>query len=140
LAAAGRSGKRPLTPTLAGSFFALATAICTAAGLSLLDIRGRLDWMWRIEPAEHEQLLMLGPLDAVGFLGLAGMMALASFGCFSRRRWGWGLAVVIFLLNGLADAARIFFGAPAEGLIGVAVTSAILWWLTHARVRELFER
>jgi hypothetical protein len=138
--AKGRSGKQPLTPMLVGAFFAIATVICSAAGTSLLVPGGQLDWMWRIKPVEHEQLLRLGPIVGFGFLGLAAMMALASLGSFMRRRWGWGLAVFIFVANGLGDAARIFSGAPAEGMLGVVVTAAIVWWLTRADVRALFDR
>ena len=96
--------------------------------------------MWRIKPAEHEQLLRLGPIVAVGMLGLSVVMGLTSLGAFTRRRWGWGLAVVVFLVNGLGDAARVLFGAPAGGLFGGLVTAVIIWWLTRPSVRALFDR
>jgi hypothetical protein len=139
--AEGRSpGMRPLTPVLLGGFFVFATIMCLVAGLSLLTPSGPLDWIWRVKPAEHRQLLQFGPIVGIGFLGLALVMAGASIGSFTRRRWGWRLALAIFALNATGDAARIPSGAVWEGLLGVAVTGAILWWLTRARVRADFDR
>jgi hypothetical protein len=123
-----------------GAFFAFATAMCALAGVSLLIPGGPLDWIWQLKPDEHRQLLEMGAAVGAGFLGLALVMALASFGSFARRGWAWTVALTIFSVNALADAARIPFGAPAEGLVGVAATAAILWWLTRRTVRASFDR
>src|SRR6185369_8958132 len=117
-----------------GSFFAFATAMCALAGASLLTPGGPLDWIWRLKPSEHRQLLEMGPGVGFGFVGLAAVMALASLGSFGRRRWAWPLALAIFAMNALGDAARIPFGA-LEGLAGIVVTAAILWWLARRPVR-----
>lgn len=114
--------------------------MCALAGTSLLTPGGPLDWIWWIKPGEHRQLLELGPAVGAGFLGLALVMAMASFGSFARRRWAWALALAIFAVNAFGDAARIPFGALAEGLVGLAATGAILWWLTRPSVRALFDR
>jgi len=57
-----------------------------------------------------------------------------------RRRWGRGLAAVIFVVNGLADGARIPSGAPLEGAIGVTAAAQIVWWLAQTRVRATFKQ
>jgi hypothetical protein len=114
--------------------------MCALAGASLLTPGGPLDWIWRVKPDEHRQLLEMGPAAGASFLGLALIMALASRGALARRRWAWPLAIAIFAANAIGDAARIPFGAAAEGLIGVAATAAILWWLTRPPVRASFTR
>ena len=76
----------------------------------------------------------LGP----GFLILAIVMASASIGWFRRRIWGWWLAVVIFLINGLSDAGQILIGHFLEGGIGVAVSGAILFFLSRPKVHGTF--
>jgi hypothetical protein len=129
---------RAWTPVLLGAFFAFATSMCVAAGVSLLTPGGWLDWIWLIKPEEHGLLVALGPWAGWGFLGLAVAMAAASWGTFRRRRWGLWLAMAIFAANAAGDAARITSGAVLEGVIGVAVTGAILWWLTRPKVRALF--
>ncbi|MEP6967010.1 MAG: hypothetical protein ABI906_02915 [Pseudomonadota bacterium] len=121
-----------------GLFFALAMVLTAAAGASLLSPNGPLDVMWRLKPSEHAILLRMGPLVGIGFIGLSAAMMATSVGCFARRRWGWGLAVAIFVVNGLADAARVLGGAPVEGALGVTVATLIVWWLTRPRVRRLF--
>ena len=113
--------------------------MCALAGTSLLTPGGPLDSVWRVKPAEHRQLLELGPAAGAAFLGLALVMGLASFGAFARRRWAWPLALAIFAANALGDAARIPSGAVAEGLVGIGVTAFILWWLTRPSVRALFD-
>ena len=123
-----------------GLFFAFATAMCTLAGLSLLTPSGPLDAIWRWKPDEHARLLALGPAVGAGFLLLALAMAAACYGAFARKRWGLRLAMAIFAVNALADAARMPFGGMWEGLIGLVVTAAILWWLSRARVRRSFDR
>ncbi len=135
----GKRG-RAWTPLLLGGFFAFATLMCALAGVSLLLPGGALDWIWLIKPEEHNLLMALGPWMGGGFLALAVAMAAASFGTFRRRRWGRWLAMAIFAVNAAADAARISSGAALEGAIGVAVTAFILWWLTRAPVRRLFDR
>lgn len=122
-----------------GAFFAFATTMCALAGVSLLTPGAALDWIWLLKPAEHQALAALGPWIGWGFLALAVAMAAASWGTFGRRRWGLWLAIVIFAVNAAGDAARIPSGAVWEGAIGVAVTAAILWGLTRARVRATFE-
>lgn len=129
-----------VTPSAAGAFLALATLLSALAGASLLAPGGPLDVIWRVKPKAHAELLAMGPLAGIGFLGLSVIMAAASVGCFARRRWGWGLAVVIFVVNGLADGARIAFGAPLEGAIGVTAAALIVWWLAQVRVRATFRR
>jgi hypothetical protein len=135
---ASSGGQRPVTPIAAGLFFAIATVLTAAAGVSLLTPNRALDIMWRIKPRDHETLLGMGPLVGFGFCGLSVVMAAASIGCFAKLRWGWDLAVAIFVVNGLADAARIPLGAPSEGVLGVTVAAVIVWWLTRPRVRGLF--
>jgi hypothetical protein len=65
-------------------------------------------------------------------------MASASIGCFRRRIWGWWLAVVIFLINGLSDAGQILIGHFLEGGVGVAVAGVILFYLSRPHVRRAF--
>jgi hypothetical protein len=132
------SARAPVTPALTGGFFVLASVITLAAGASLLAPGRGLDWMWAAKPAGHAQLLAMEPWAGLGFLGFSAVAVATSAGCFQRRRWAWRLAIAVFLVNGLSDAARIPFGAVGEGVLGVVATSLIVWGLTRPRVRALF--
>jgi uncharacterized protein YjeT (DUF2065 family) len=116
---------RPITPRALGVFFALASCITLLVGLSFVFPGGWLDIIWRIKPDEHLRLKGYGQIVAWGFLLISTIMAAASIGCFARQRWGWTLAVTIFFANGAGDATRIFFGAPAEGLLGVSISDLV---------------
>ncbi len=135
----GGPQRRAITPSATGLFFSFAAILTAVAGVSLLTPGGPLDVMWTIKPHEHETLLGMGPAVGFGFCGLSALMAAAGIGCFARFRWGWRLALAIFVVNGLADAARIPFGGLLEGAFGLAVAALIAWWLTRPRVRELFQ-
>lgn len=106
--------RRPLAPITIGFFFAIATVITIAAGVSLLMPGSILDAMWRIKAEEHQQLLQIALPASMGFFVLAVVMAAASMGSFLRRRWAWRLAIVIFIVNGLGDGVRILSDAPME--------------------------
>jgi hypothetical protein len=128
------------TPALLGGFFVFATVMCAFAGTTLLMPGGPLDALWAVKAEEHRELLGLGPAAAIGFLALALVMALTSYGAFRRRRRAWLLAIGIFAVNAIGDAMRIPAGAVVEGLIGVAAAGAVLWWLTRSPVRQMFDR
>lgn len=128
------------TPEFTGTFFALASAVALIAGISLGVPGHFLDGVWRIKPTEHALLLQAGRPAVVGFILLAATMAIAAYGAFARRRWGWWVAVAIFAVHALSDASRIVLGAPWEGLIGVTISVLILTWLSRPRVRASFYR
>jgi len=133
-------GPRPVTPAVLGSFCLFAAAMAGLAAETLFDPGGPLDPVWRIKPAAHAQLLAMGAWVGVSFCALSLAAAVISVGVFQRRRWGWNAAVVGIVLNAAGDAARGLSGAWLEGLVGVSVTAAIVWWLARPRVRALFDR
>ena len=67
-------------------------------------------------------------------------MAATAVGLHLRCTWGRWLAIGVFTANGLGDAARGITGAVLDGLIGVAIASALVWWLTRPSVQAQFGR
>jgi len=119
-------------------FFAGATVVLVGVGTALLAPGSAFEAVWDLYPARRLLLMPYRAWLAPGFLMLAIAMASASIGCFRRRWWGWCLAVAIFVVNGLGDAAQLLFGHILEGGIGVAVAGAILFYLLRPAVRALF--
>jgi hypothetical protein len=66
-------------------------------------------------------------------------MAATVWGCLYRKLWGWRMAIAIFAANGLGDTTTIITGRIWEGLIGVTVTVAIVFWLTRPQVKAAFQ-
>ena len=129
---------KPFGIFLIAIFFAVASCILLSVGTALLLPGSELEAIWVIYPARRSLLMpyriWLGP----GFLTLAIGMLAASTGCFLHRKWGWWLALGIFLFNGIGDAGQIFLGHFLEGGIGVAVAGAILLYLSQPNVRATF--
>jgi hypothetical protein len=121
-------------------FFTIAACILLGVGMALLMPGSKLEVIWKLYPARRLLLMpyhrWLGP----GFLILAIVMVSASIGCFRRRMWGWWLAAIIFIVNGLSDAGQILIGHFLEGGIGVAAASAFLFYLSRPKVRESFNK
>jgi hypothetical protein len=129
---------RAWTPRLLGLFFLFGAAMTALAGASLAWPDGPLAPMWRLKPDEFRQMLALGGWVPIGFFALSPMMAATAYGAWTRRRWGWALAMIIFAVNGVSDLARAAFGAPLEGLFGAAIAALVLWWLARRDVRAMF--
>ena len=125
-------------PAIVGAFFAVSSAILLAAAATVLVPGTPLDAIWAIKPAAGTQLCALAPWSGVGFLVLAVVMATASLGAFRRTSWAWPLAIGIFAVNGLSDAARIPFGGALEGLVEVVAAALILCGLSRRGVRAQF--
>jgi len=119
-------------------FFAVATLILLSVGTALVAPGSAFEAIWLLYPARRSLLLPYRTWLGPGFLILAFVMASASIGCFRHRRWGWWLAVAIFSVNGLGDAAQLLTGHMLEGGIGVSVAAAILFFLSRPKVRETF--
>lgn len=131
---------RSVTPLTLAAFFTLAAFIALWACLTMLAPGGAMDLVWRLKPYEHEKLLLLRPASTAGFAVICAAMTLAALGTFLRKRWGLTLALWIFIINAIGDLARTISGAWASGLFGLALSAALIWWLTRARVRVLFAR
>ena len=121
-------------------FFAIATGILIFAGAALVHPGALFDAVWRLKP-DREPVLMahrdlLGPF----FLGLAVPMALASFGCFTRKRWARWLAMAIFAANGLGDLVQLAAGHMLEGAIGVAAAGLLIAFLMSRAAARAFVR
>jgi len=119
-------------------FFAAATAILLTVGMALWAPGSGFEAVWHLYPERRPLLMAYRAWLAPGFLLLATAMASASLGCFRRRRWGWWLAVGIFTVNGLGDAAQLLSGHFLEGGIGVTVAATILFYLSLPKVRGIF--
>lgn len=119
-------------------FFAIATCILISIGWALAMPGTFFDAIWLLRPSREAMLMPYRALLGPGFLALAIAMALASFGCFARRPWGRWLAIAIFAANGTGDFVQILMGHVVEGVIGVIVAGALIYFLTRRSVAEAF--
>jgi hypothetical protein len=85
----------PRGTTAFGVFLIFGTTMALLAATTLLLPGTPLDRVWKLNPRAHEELTPFGKIAAFGFALLAAALALAAFGLFRRRLWGWRLAVAL---------------------------------------------
>ena len=108
------------------------------AGITLTFPGSRLDPMWRLNPTAYAEMRPLGAIVGIPMLLLSGVMLLSAVGWFSRRRWGWILAVMVIGTQVAGDCWNLITGRGVEGLIGVTIAGALLWWLLRRSIRINF--
>jgi hypothetical protein len=118
--------------------FAASACIVTLVGVTLLFPGTALDRMWLLKPVAHAQLLAYRVWSGPAFLMLAPVFALAAFGCLSRKRWGWRMAIAIFAIQGAGDFANGLAGDLVSGAVGLVAAGAIIYGLTRRRVAAQF--
>ena len=108
------------------------------AGTSLVRSGTVLDRMWVLNPHAYRELAPLGKPVGLVFLFLAVALTFAGIGWLKQRRWGWQLAVAIIGTQVLGDFVSIFFGRIVQGMVGVAIAGALLFYITRERVSATF--
>jgi hypothetical protein len=120
------------------AFLFFGTLMATLAAFLLAFPGTALDRLWTLNPRAHAELAPFGSTIAIAFLILALLLATAAIGWLRRRYWGWLLAVIIFVIQGLGDFANILLGDFLRGVIGFVVASAILAYLLQSSIRRCF--
>jgi hypothetical protein len=130
--------KPPRGLTAVTAFLCFGAAMALLAGTTMIFPGTVLDRAWRLNPVAYAQLAPVGSPVGIVFLLLAAVLAVAAIGWLRRRRWGWGLAVVIIAIQVLGDLLNLLRGDVLRGVVGVAVAGALLFYMTRRRVRAAF--
>ena len=90
------------------------------------------------EIPSRQELASLAKVAGPGFLLLGCALALAAFGWFRRRLWGWRLAVVLIATQVTGDLFNLFRVHALEGIVGLTVAGGLPCYLCSKRVRGAF--
>jgi hypothetical protein len=124
--------------TAMGIFLVFGACMASLAGLTLAFPGTALDRIWLLNPRAYKQLAPLGKVVGAVFLLLAIALATAAAGWFKRRVWGRRLAIAIIAIQIAGDSVNALSGHLIEGGIGVAIASALLFYLLRAEVKNAF--
>ena len=124
--------------TAIGVFLFLGAVMASLAGTTLIWRGTLLDQVWVLNRPAYRQLASLGEKVGVPFLVLSAALAVAGVGWFTRRAWGWRLAVFLIATQVLGDLINIFMGHFVRGAAGVTIASALLLYLLRPGVRAAF--
>jgi hypothetical protein len=75
------------------------------------------------------------------FLLILGILGLViGIGFFSGKGWAWMLAIVVGVINIVANIVEIVIGltSPSSGAIGIVIPIIIIYYLTRPRVKAFF--
>ena len=122
-----------------GVFLLFGALMACLAGTTLVWPGTVLDRAWVLNPRAYREFAPFGKAVGTLFLLLGAALAVSSVGWFKRRLWGWRLAAAIIAIQVLGDLVNVFLGRVPEGVIGVAVAGALLFYLLRAKVRAVFE-
>jgi hypothetical protein len=112
--------------------------MASLAGITLVWRGTALDRIWTLNPRAYSELAPFGKPIGLLFLSLAAALAIASTGWLKRRRWGWQLALVIVGTQVLGDITNIFYGHIIQGVVGITIAGALLFYITRPFIRACF--
>jgi hypothetical protein len=124
--------------TAIGVFLLFAAIIASLAGTTLVWRGTVLDRMWTLNPRAYRDLAPFGKAVGISFLLLGITLSVTGIGWFRRRLWGWRLAVAVIATQVLGDLVNAFRGRVFEGVIGVAIAGALLFYLSRTNTRAAF--
>lgn len=97
-----------------------------------------LDRIWLLNPFAYQRLAPFGKLVGIPFLVLSALLALAAAGWFNRRLWAWWLTLAIIATQVLGGAGNLVLGHFLEGVTGVLIAGALLFYLLRPSTRSAF--
>jgi hypothetical protein len=131
-------GSVPIGVKALSLFFFLATGIALASLISLLNPGNILEEMWIVNPRAHAQFVGMGTW-AIVLLGILALVCSATgIGLWTRRLWGFKLAVGVLSVNLLGDLTNAIVEGEPRTLFGVPIVAGILVYLFLRHVRETF--
>jgi hypothetical protein len=108
------------------------------AGTTLTWPGSSLDHVWELNQYAYKRLSPIGKTAGIAFLLLAATLAATAAGWFARRLWAWRLAVAVIATQILGDLVNLILGRFPEGVTGVAIASALLFYLLRPTVHTAF--
>lgn len=63
----------------------------------------------------------------------------AAFGLWTARRWGYGLAITLLLINLAGDVTNVLLETEPRAAVGIPIVAILLWWIARPDVRGWFK-
>jgi hypothetical protein len=129
---------RPRSVTALSLFFALGSAMALLSLVALLFPGTLLEPMWDLNPRAREQFAVMGPSALLLMAVVSAVCALASYGLWQGKRFGFILGLTLLAASLMGDLANATLGLEPRAWIGVPISAALLVMLATGRARAYF--
>jgi len=120
-------------------FLFLGTCGALIGGIALIFPGTPLDALWKMKNSNAAQITSMAKFLGPFLIVIACVLLASAIGLIKRQRWAWSAALVLFVVNGIADATRIFQNEATDGLIGVVAAGFFITLLVIGRRSGYFE-
>lgn len=127
---------RPAGVTALSVFFTLGIIPATVSAVALAWPGAWADAIWRLKPEARSQFAQLAPWGIPLMIVVALACAAAAVGLWTRRRWGYRVAVGLLGVNLLGDLLNAVIQNDWRSLIGLPIAGVMLFYLLSRRVRD----
>jgi len=133
-----RQSSRPAGIAVLSLFFVFGTLASGLAAAMLIVPGTSIDVLWRLNPHAQEGLSAMGNWSVLLMSTVCLACVSAAWGLWRCRLWGFRIAVVILIVNLLADTINSFLLRDWRTLMGLPVAGLMIAYLM--RKRRVFER
>jgi hypothetical protein len=120
----------------------IAAVLALIVGISTIFPGTPLDVIWTLKnsfPAGFRNT-STGIIFGYFLLILSLIMFYAAYGLTKGRKMAWWITIIIFAANGIGDTVSLALGGGIDGISGILIAAAFLFYLTRPGVKKFFEK
>jgi hypothetical protein len=130
---------RPLAIRVFAAFFRFGGAITCACAVALAFPGTWLDAIWGLNERAREAFASIGSVAVPLMAAVSLSCFAAAFGLWTGRRWGYGLAIALLLINLAGDVTNVLLETEPRAAVGIPIVAILLWWIARPQVRAWFK-
>jgi hypothetical protein len=75
------------------------------------------------------------------FIIILGLILISAvWGLLKGMKWAWWIVLLVFLVNGIAEAISVISGEGINGISGIIIISVLIIYMTRPNVKKYFEK
>ena len=133
--------ERPKGVTIVAVIVFIAAILAFIVGISIIIPGTPLDFIWTLRNSFPTgfRSTTTGMIFGLFILVLGLILVSSGYGLLKGKKWAWLTVLIIFLINGIGDVISVIYGGGINGLSGIIIASAFLFYLTRPHVKEFFQ-
>jgi hypothetical protein len=131
---------RPKGILIVALILLFAAVMALAVAVSTLIPGTPLDILWTLNNSFSQgfKSTFIGIVFGI-FMLILGIILLFTVGGLPKGyKWAWWITVIIFVVNGIGDAAKLALGS-IDGVLGILIAAGFIFYMTRPGVRAFFK-